>query len=90
MAISKAATISVVLAVGLLHFTNLHPGIVFILCGVGVTFVYRAVKRCFNFINPMALTGVGAVVLLYYFYPQPVAAFLTGLFVSVITGLIIP
>lgn len=90
MAISKAATISVLVAVALLYFVPLHPGIVFLVSGIGVTFIYRAIKGCFNFVNPMALTGAGAVVLTYYFFPSPVIAMILGMVVSVVVGILVP
>ena len=48
MAISKAATISVFLATVLLYLTPLPIWAVFVISGIGVTFVYRAIKGCFN------------------------------------------
>jgi len=90
MAISKAATISVALAAVMLYLTPLPPGIVFIISGVGVTFVYRAIKGCFNFISPQGLTGAGAVVLFFYFYPDPIFALIAGIVISVIVGLLVP
>ncbi|MFH1450706.1 MAG: hypothetical protein ABIF92_01855 [archaeon] len=90
MAISKAATISVLVAAVLLFFTPLHPGVVFVIAGIGVTFLYRAIKGCFNFINPMAITGSGAVVVIHYFYPNILVMLVVGLFVSVIVGLVVP
>ena len=90
MAISKAATISVFIAAALLYFTPVPPGIVFTISAFGVTFIYRAAKGCFNFINPMAVAGSGAVVVVYYFYPEPILAFVTGLLISVIIGLMVP
>jgi|ETN02SMinimDraft_2_1059926.scaffolds.fasta_scaffold231086_1 hypothetical protein len=90
MAISKAATLSVLLAVVLLYLTPLHPAAVFVIAGIGVTFLYRAIKGCFNFVNPMAITGVGVVVVLHYFYPNLIVALVAGLAISVITGLVLP
>jgi len=90
MAVSKAATLSVLTAVLLLHFTPILPGIVFIISGIGVTLIYRAVKGCFNFINPIGLTGAGAVVLVNFFYPVPLVELITGLVISVIVGLLVP
>ena len=89
MAISKAATISVLVAAALLYFTPVHPGIIFAISGFGVTFVYRAAKGCFNFINPMGVAGSGAVVVVHYFYQDPIAAFVAGLVISVIIGLMV-
>ena len=90
MAISKAATISVFAAAVLLFFTPIHPGIIFGIAGIGVTFLYRAIKGCFNFINPMALTGSGAVILTYFLFPNIYMAIGVGMIISVIVGLLIP
>ena len=67
MAISKAATIGVFVTIAALLY-GVAPLLAFFTGGVLVTAVYRAaLKRCFNFMNPMALTGAGAVVLAFQF-----------------------
>jgi len=90
MAISRAATLSVLVAVALFYISPLPPWIVFLISGIGVTLIYRAIKGCFNFVNPMALTGTGAVVLVYYFYPSLVLMLVAGMVVSVVVGLLVP
>ena len=90
MAISKAGTISVIIAVGFLYFTSLHPGWIFLISGIGVTLIYRAIKGCFNFINPMGIAGAGAVVVSHYIFPNPIIALLSGLVISVVVGLVMP
>ncbi|MDP7282331.1 MAG: hypothetical protein QF475_01695 [Candidatus Undinarchaeales archaeon] len=90
MAISKAATISVFLATVLLYLTPLPIWAVFVISGIGVTFVYRAIKGCFNFINPMGITGAGAVVLIHYIYPNFAIVLFAGLIISVVVGMFVP
>lgn len=90
MAISKAATLGVLATVAALYF-GVQPLLAFFIGGIGVTAVYRvALKRCFNFMNPMALTGAGATVLVFQFTGDWIASLVIGLVISLIVGLLSP
>lgn len=90
MAPSKAAIIGVFVTLGLLYFDLVAPGIAFIIGGIGVTAIYRGIKGCFNFMNPMALTGAGLTVLVFEYSHDWVFAAVSGVVVSVIVGLLYP
>ena len=90
MAVSKAATIGVFATLATLSY-GMAPLLAFFIGGVLVTAVYRiTLKRCFNFMNPMALTGAGTAVLAFQFSGDFLLALIAGLIVSVVVGLLCP
>lgn len=90
MAISKAATIGVFVTLGMAMY-GFAPGASFFVGGIGVTAVYRTLlKRCFNFFNPMALTGCGMVILVYFFTGLPTYSLAAGLLISIFVGFLHP
>jgi hypothetical protein len=90
MAFSRAATIGVFVTLGMAIY-GFAPGIAFLVGGVAVTGIYRILlRRCFNFFNPMALTGAGMVVLVYSYTGIWTYSLLAGLVVSIIVGFLHP
>ena len=89
MALSKSAVLSVLVTLALAYF-GFQMGIAFLVGAIGVTLAYRGIKGCFNFVNPMALTGSGAVVLVLSYTHDVFFAFLGGMLVSMIVGLLYP
>ena len=62
----------------------------FLIAGFGVTVLYRAVKGCFNFMNPPAVAGVGAVVAAHLAYANPVISISAGIVLSFLVGIFAP
>ncbi|MFH1424843.1 MAG: hypothetical protein ABIG20_04175 [archaeon] len=89
MTISKAATIGVFVTIATL-VQGFDPVWAFAIGGIGVTAIYRGLKGCLNFINPMALTGAGATVLVFGFTGDWVPALVGGMIVSLIVGILVP
>src|SRR3989344_6819707 len=100
MALSKASILSVLIAAALLYlgiFINFSIGffsqelIVFISAGIIFPIIYRLiVYGHFAPANIMALSGVGALVLIFRATNNIVLAGLSGLVVSIVVGLIYP